>query len=204
MKGYLKPVFALAAISLLAAGNVQADTEEKMIIALKTDDFEMTETDVSSLAVGESQTIETDSGKVIDLLRTADGVEIYVDGELLEMSFDSEGLHQESSHGDHMIKKHVEIICDSDEECDKNVYVMTGDDTDISSFVTDSGENIVIHKEIELTCTTEEEGTSCSDKMVWISDGEDIDLEELHEMHMNGEGEGHKVIVIKKHVVTED
>jgi len=195
MKGYLKPVFALAAIALLAAGNIQADTEEKMIIALKTDDFEMTETDVSSLAIGESQMIETDSGKVIDILRTADGVEIYVDGELLEMSFDSEGLHEESLHGDHMIKKHVEIICDNDEECDKNVFVMTGDD---------SGENIVIHKEIELTCTAEEEGNDCSDKMVWVSDGEEIDLKELHEMHMDGEGEGHKVIMIKKHVVVED
>jgi len=204
MKGYLKPVFALAAIALLATGNTQADTEEKMIIALKTDDFEMTETDVSALAIGESQTIETDSGKVIDLLRTTDGVEIYVDGELLEMSFDSAGLHEESSHGDHMITKQVEIICDNDEECDKNVYVMTGDDTDITGFVTDSGENIVIHKEIELTCTADEESTDCSDKMVWISDGEDIDLKELHEMHMDGEGEGHKVIMIRKHVVTKD
>ena len=151
MKGYLKPIFALVALALLMTGTVQADSEEKMIIALKTDDFEMTETDISSLAVGESQTIETDSGQVIDLLRTADGVEIYVDGELLEMDFDSEGLHEEGSHGDHMIMKHVEIICDDDEECDKNVFVFTGDDTD-----------------------------------------------------MAGEGAGHKVIIIKKHVVTED
>ncbi len=151
MKGYLKPIFALAALALLMTGTVQADSEEKMIIALKTDDFEMTETDISSLVVGESQTIETDSGQVIDLLRTADGVEIYVDGELLEMDFDSEGLHKDGSHGDHMIMKHVEIICDDDEECDQNVFVFTGDDTD-----------------------------------------------------MAGEGEGHKVIMIKKHVVTED
>ena len=81
-----------------------------------------------------------------------------------------------------------------------------GDDSDIASFVTEDGENIVIHKEIELTCTSEEEGTSCADKMVWISEGDDIDLQELHEIHMDGEGksEGHKVIMIKKHVVTED
>ncbi len=37
------------------------------------------------------KTIETDSGKIIDILRTADGAEIYVDGELLEMNFDDEG-----------------------------------------------------------------------------------------------------------------
>jgi len=159
MKGFFKPIFAVTALTLLMTGTVQADTEEKMIIALKTDDFEMIETDVSSLAVGESQTIESDSGQVIDLLRTRDGVEIYVDGELLEMDFDREGLHEEGSHGDHMIKKHVEVICDGDEECDK---------------------------------------------MVWISEGDDIDLQELHEIHMDGTGEGHKVIMIKKHVVTED
>ena len=182
---------------------MQAEVEEKMIIALKTDNFELTETDVSSLAVGESQTIETDNGQVIDLLRTTDGVEIYVDGELLEMSFDSEGLHEESTHGNHMIRKHVEIICDDNEECDKNVFVLTGDDTDIASFITDDGENIVIHRDIELSCS-DDEGTNCSDKMVWVSEGEDMDLEELHEMHMQGEGEGHKVIVIKRHVVTED
>lgn len=204
MKGYLTPVFTLAALALLATGNVQAASEEKMIIALKTDTFEMTETDISSLAVGESQTIETDSGQVIDLLRTADGVEIYVDGELLEMSFKSEGLHEEGSHHLHTITKHVEFICDSDAECDENVIVFTGDDTGIASFVTDDGQNIIIHKEIELSCSSDEEGIACSDKMIWISDGDDIDLQELHEMHMAGEGEGHKVIIIKKHVVTED
>jgi hypothetical protein len=152
MKHYLKPVLALATFAILAASSVQADTEEKMIIALKTDDFELTETDISALAVGEGKTIETESGKVIDILRTTDGVEIYVDGELLEMNFDHDSLHEE-----HMVRKHVEVICDGDEECDE---------------------------------------------MVWISDAEHIDLEELHEMH-KGE-EGHKIIVIRKEIITED
>ena len=152
MKQYLKPVFALATFAFLAASSVQADSEEKMIIALKTDDFELTETDISALAIGEGQTIETESGKVIDILRTPDGVEIYVDGEMLEMDFDHDGLHSE-----HMVKKHVEVICDSDEGCEE---------------------------------------------MIWISDDEDIDLEELHKMH-EGE-EGHKFIVIKKEIITQD
>jgi hypothetical protein len=164
MKRYLKPVFTMAAFALLATTNVQADTEEKMIIALKTDDFELAQTDVSALAVGEAQTIETDSGKVIDILRTTDGVEIYVDGALLEMSFANEGLHE-----DHMMKKQVEVNCDSDEECDTSVFVFVGDDADTSDWVT-----------------------------------EDVDAEKLHEMHMQGESEGHKVIMIKKHVVIED
>jgi len=93
MKHYMKAVFSLASLALLAAASVQAQSVEKMVIALKTDDFEMAQMEVSDLAIGESQTIETDSGKVIDILRTADGVELYIDGELLEMDFGSEGLH---------------------------------------------------------------------------------------------------------------
>ncbi len=151
MKHYLKPVFALATFAFLAANSVQADNEEKMVIALKTDDFELTETDISTLAVGEGQTIETESGKVIDILRTPDGVEIFVDGEMLEMDFDQNGLHEE-----HVVTKHVEVICESDEGCEE---------------------------------------------MIWISDDEDIDLEELHKMH-EGE-EGHKFIVIKKEIITQ-
>ena len=152
MKHHLKPFFTLAACALLTANIVHAETEKKMVIALKTNDFELTETDISTLAIGEAQTIETEGGKVIDILRTSDGAKIYVDGELLQMNFDDEDLHAE-----HRIKKHVEVICDSDEECDK---------------------------------------------MIWVSDGEDIDLEKLHEMHKNGEQ--HEVIVIKKEIVSDN
>ena len=103
MKHYLHPVFALAAFAFLAGTSVQAETEEKMIIALKTHEFELTETDISTLAIGEAQTIETESGKVIDILRTADGAEIYIDGELLDMDLHGEGLQEE-----HMIQTHVD------------------------------------------------------------------------------------------------
>ena len=197
MKHYMKAIFSLAALALLAAASVQAETVEKMVIALKTNDFELTETDVSELAIGESQTIETDSGKVIDILRTADGVELYIDGELLEMDFDGQGLHEE-----HMIQKHVEIICNDDEDCDKNVFVFKGDDSDMSEWVSNDGHHVLLHEDIELSCSSDDDQTSCSEKMIWISDDEEFDLEELHEMHEGGEG--HKIIVIKKHVLVED
>ncbi len=194
MKHYLKPVIGLATFAFLIATTALAETEEKMVIALKTDQFELTETDISTLAIGEAQTIETDSGKVIDILRTVDGVEIYVDGELLDLNFNDQGLHEE-----HMIRKHVEVICDSDDECDKNVIILASDDDDIFDWVTEDGEMLIIHKEIKLSCSDQELGASCSDPMIWVSEGEDIDLDELHQMHLNGEG--HKVIVIRKEVV---
>ncbi len=197
MKHFMKAIYSLAVLALLFTATVQAQSKEKILIVLKTDDFQLDKTDISDLAIGESVTIETDSGKVIDILRTADGVELYIDGELLEMDFDGQGLHEQ-----HVIRKHVEIICDDDEECDHNVFVFTGDDTDISTWVTDEGEHVFFHKEIELSCSNDDDETSCSDKMLWISDGEDFDLEELHEMHEGSKG--HKIIMIRKKMVSED
>ena len=194
MKHYLRPVFALFVLALLTSASVFAETREKMVIALQTDDFELAETDISSLAIGEAKTIETDSGKVIDILRTNDGAEIYVDGELLEMNFNDDNLHEE-----HMMEKHVEIVCDSEEECDENIFVFNGDGHDESEWVMADGEHVSIHSEIEITCD-DEEGSDCSHEMILISD--DIELEELHEQH--GSGEAHKVIVIKKVHVMED
>ena len=197
MKYLFKTVLALTTFVILATTSVQAETRKKMIVALKTNNFELTETDISSLAVGEAQTIETESGRVIDILRTADGAEIYVDGELLEMNFDDDALHEK-----HMVSKHVEIECDNDEECDRNVVILSGDHDDLPEWITEEGDNVFIHKEIELSCTDDEEGSSCSDKTIWVSDGGNIDLEEIHEKHNSGEA--HKVIVIRKEIITED
>ena len=52
MKHYLKAIFALIIFALLTSTSVQAGSEEKMIIALKTDDSGLVETDISDLAIG--------------------------------------------------------------------------------------------------------------------------------------------------------
>jgi hypothetical protein len=80
MKHNLGPVFALFTFALLTSASALAQSREKMVIALEADDFKLAETDISTLAIGEAQTIETDSGRIIDILRTSDGAEIYVDG----------------------------------------------------------------------------------------------------------------------------
>ena len=202
MKYLFKTVLALAIVIILTTTSAQAETQKKMIVALKTNDFELTETDISSLAVGEAQTIETESGRVIDILRTADGAEIYVDGELIEMNFDEDTVHEKHMAQKHVVRKHVEIECENDEECDKNVVILAGDHEDLPEWINEEGDNVFIHKEIELSCTDDEEGTSCSDRAIWVSEDGDIDLEEIHEKHKSGEA--HKVIVIRKEVITED
>ena len=105
------------AVFMLGAASLSAG-EDKMVIALTTDDFELAETDVSDLEIGDSETIYTQSGKTIDLLRTADGIEIYVDGELLELGLgDEEGIHE----GHHIVHQHVEVDCDTEEDCDMDI-----------------------------------------------------------------------------------
>jgi hypothetical protein len=184
MKHLLAGVFALSIIVFSTAS--RAESQEKMIIALKTSDFELAQTDISQLSIGEAQTFETDGGKVIDVLRTANGVEIYVDGELLEMNFGDEGTQAQ-----HAVTEHVKVICHDEEDCDRSVFVVEGDSHEPS-------DHILMHEDIEVSCKEDVEGVRCVEKVVWLTDGEDIDIDDLHETHENGKD--HRVIVIKKQV----
>ena len=197
MKHYLAAVFALLLFALLIPASALAQTQKKMVIALETDDFTLAETDISTLAIGEAKTIETDSGKIIDILRTSEGAEIYVDGELVEMNSDHESLHHE-----HLMNMSVEIICDSEEECDEDITILNHDDLAVSGWTAADGQHVVIHKEVEVICNGSEQGNHCNHEVVMISGDEGLHMEQLHENHENGDG--HKVIVIKKTLVTED
>ena len=69
--------FIVFGITPAIAGDEQDEAERQpLVIALKADEFELHETDLSHLGVGDAETIVTDSGKTIDLLRTAEGIEI--------------------------------------------------------------------------------------------------------------------------------
>lgn len=76
------PLVSLLGLSAALAGG---DTETRRMIAIQTDELGLVEMDLSDLQLGESRTVTTESGHVVDALVTADGVELYVDGELLEM-----------------------------------------------------------------------------------------------------------------------
>jgi hypothetical protein len=144
MKFHLKPVFALLVFVTLLVSSLQALGEEEVFVELKTDHFKLAKTDISAMAVGEAKTIETDSGKVIDILRTADGAEIYVDGELLEMNLD-EGIH-----GVHVIKKHLEVTCEGEDECGHHVVIKTDlDEIHEAHADGDKHKLIIIHEEVD-------------------------------------------------------
>ena len=141
MKHYLIPglaaVFLVGAAAVCFAGE-NTDAGKKIVIALKTDDFEIPETDISHLAIGDAETIMTDSGRTIDLLRTADGVEVYVDGELLEPSLAGDG---------EMLHERVEVVCDGDDACEE-MHWTTGDgeDIDLDGLQGEGHKAIMIHE----------------------------------------------------------
>lgn len=205
MKTKLSLIYSLILSVFIFTGYALAGEEEKMVIKLKTSDFEMAETDISDLEIGESETIVTESGKTIDLLRTAEGVEVYVDGELLDIP--EMGAHKshrvKMHHGDHdgkMVKKHKEIIieCEVDgedgeeHECGNEMFFVGDGDIDIEALHEDGDAHKVIVKRIHKTCSSDEEG-ECEEVNVWVSDGDDVSFSDLHEA-----GEGHKVIRIHK------
>ena len=196
MKTKLSIIFSMLMAAMIFTAWAIAGEDHKMVIELKTDDFEIAETDISDLAVGESETIVTDSGKVIDLLRTAEGVEIYVDGELLELpEMDAHGAH----HGtDGKMHKRIIIECEVDDEsgedaeCGEDLMFISGDDVDLETLHADGKAHKVIVKKLHSECVSDEEG-DCEDHRVWVSGDEDMEFGELHEA-----GEGHKVIRIHR------
>ncbi len=68
MKPHFNCIFTLLMITLFAIPAVNAGEEKKMVVAIATDSFTLEETDISSLAVGEARTIETESGQVIGVI----------------------------------------------------------------------------------------------------------------------------------------
>jgi len=128
-----------AAVSAVAQNPVP---DEELVVALKTEHFEIPETDISHLAVGEKETIVTEYGRTVDLLRTEDGVEVYLDGELLDLATDGE---------EHVIREEIEILCDTPADCE-DVRLMAEDgDLDLEALEADAAHKVIrIRKETEV------------------------------------------------------
>ena len=212
MNKVLNTTAAIVTLAVLTSGLAMANSVEKRVIAIKTNDFELSETDVSDLAVGEAETIVTEDGKTVDILRTAEGLEIYVDGELLDMSFGE-------SLGNHRMHKRKVITCDASEgDCEHEFVGHSG--------LHEDGEvHAAVVKKVHVECVSDDE-SECAEKMVWVSDDEsaafgEIDIEEIiesdgdiriirahdadHDIHFeDGElHESHEVIVIREKIEEE-
>jgi hypothetical protein len=197
MQDYFRTIFALFLLTLLIFSDAQADTVEQLVISLHSEDFELAETDISTLVIGEARTIESDAGKIIDILRTADGVDIYVDGNLLEMNFELDVQDEDDFMGNR-----IESVCDNEEVCEDSVIILKGGDSGAWEWVSANGDKVFLHREVEIRCSDDGEEISCNDRVSGVSDDEDIDFDSLHDAH--GDGQEHAVIVIKKMQITED
>jgi len=94
---------------------------------------------------GSEAPLYTQNGKTIGLLRTAEGIEVYVDGELLETGLEGEEGNHESHH---IVHKHIEIECDHDEECEETVWITEDENIDMESLHgEDHHEKVIIIKE---------------------------------------------------------
>ncbi|NIT34583.1 MAG: hypothetical protein GTN45_11290 [Xanthomonadales bacterium] len=156
-------VMPVLLLTLATPGPAQAEVpaRETLVVALKTDAFELAETDVSELAVGESRTIVTDGGKTIELLRTDEGVDIYVDGELLQLGIDPAG---ETGH--RTVHQRIEVHCESPEQCEEWAWV------------SEDGEVLhhAIHEELAVECSEAEE---CEQH--WVHRLDDSELADGHD-----------------------
>lgn len=179
-------IFILSATAVVAGKDTERVVEKKIVVALNSDDFVLEETDLSHLGVGDAETIVTESGKTIDLLRTEDGIEIYVDGEMIDL-----GDH----HGEHHVVRKIEIICgEDDEECGELPEISEVLDIDIREFHDGDQKVIVVHGEDEeWDIEALSEGAHENHGTVHIvREFDELDADELHKEHER------EVIIIRK------
>ncbi len=101
----------------LFGGTAFAGEQKEMIIDLETEDFHIEQMDISDLEIGDTETIYTEDGKTIDVVKTDAGVDIFIDGEKLDHPGpDLLSLHADSEEARFII---VDIECETetDEDC---------------------------------------------------------------------------------------
>ena len=171
-----RPLIALGATLLATPVCAGESLHSTHVIKIATGDAEVIEADMSDLGVGESLSFTTDSGRIVDVLRGADGIELFLDGELIDAG-------APSAHDNDRLALHEKVIIacsDDDDACSEAMHRIEGSDSDINVFVA--------RHDIEVVC----DATDDCDQTVWIESDGEHDLETLHE---SGH---HKVIVIRK------
>ena len=116
-----KPVFAMSLLLMISAmlfsTTSMAGDQPEMIIDLETAEFHIEQLDISGLETGDVETIYTEDGKTIDVVRTDTGVDIFVDGEKLDLPGPGvHTMHADSHEARHVIVQ-IECESDADEDC---------------------------------------------------------------------------------------
>jgi hypothetical protein len=188
------PAMLLGAALFAAPALAERTLHESHIVKVKTADAELVEADVSDLGLGESLSFVTESGHTVDILKAAEGLEIYLDGELLN---DVAAAEMDARH-DALLHERIEIECTSDErdDCAERVAVIMADG------VTDGAAGTMVfidEEQVEIVCDGESEA-DC-EALAWVSDGElDFDGDvDFHVERADATGD-HEFVVIRKEI----
>ena len=80
---FLGALSLLAFVCLTGPASARDGQAPEVLLSVAANDIEITDLDVTHLEIGDAETVRSDDGKTIDVLRNANGYEIYIDGELL-------------------------------------------------------------------------------------------------------------------------
>jgi hypothetical protein len=124
----LKPLVAALSGALFATGALAGgETISTHIIKVAADGDEVIEADVSELELGESLEFVTESGQVIDILKAPEGIELYIDGELLDplaAHGDLERLHRHIA----IHEEALDIDCEVVDDCEAHIEALVARD----------------------------------------------------------------------------
>lgn len=156
---------ALLAGLTMSISSADETTSYKHVVKVQAEGSEVIEADVSDLQPGEAMSFTTESGRLIDILQGVDGLEIYLDGELIANPGTAEGqvanaaiLHErliaceqasggdcEGLHGQLQHKK-IEIHCvsDDDAECENISWVGADHEIEVLGHGGQSEENVIV------------------------------------------------------------
>jgi len=161
--------------------------EREIKIKLKTDDFELSETDLSHLEIGDSERLYTDDGQEIFITRNEHGMTVEVDGKTIEML---DGL--QPGHGDgHAVRKIIR--CYEGEPCEAEIDNLLEHD---EAHEWHHGDGYAMGYRVEKTVECSSDDDCTQDVQVWVDDS-DSDLV----VETDGDSQ---VIIVKRHYSHDD
>jgi hypothetical protein len=150
LRTILSSSFFLMMSGFLFGGAAFAGDQKEMIIDLETEDFHIEQLNISDFETGDTETIYTDGGKTIDVVKTDAGADIFIDGEKLDLpDLDIHSLHADSEEARYII---VDIECEAeaDEDCTAGEHWAVSADDQLHAHEAMS-HKIIIRKEVHST-----------------------------------------------------
>ncbi|MFK7954880.1 MAG: hypothetical protein AB8B96_02200 [Lysobacterales bacterium] len=182
----LNPVLGISGLMALAlsANMAFAEVRETLKIKVSTDDGISESVTIENLAVGASEVYTTESGNEVLVTRFDDGLELEVDGRVIDVKLPDVSAHSEARHGKRIFLSDSESLLD-------------GSDVWIDN---DGGEVRVTSNRAAEVVVIGADGDSLSEEEL-----EALIHEHVEEMSIDVDTEhsdGHEVIIIKKKVIS--